>query len=211
MTSKLRVGVVKAKSQTGVQSFLDTFWGSLSLSERCQAEWVDLSSCSKQSLNSYDVLYFPYLQIGNVIHFGKLLGSRIPRVLTIHGWVYEEAWDELRSTSNPLVKLRKLLTMVIYWMILKLRLFDIVTAPSPVTREKMGGGSIEVLSNAIAVEATPAIELKTGDEPLLFLAYSGIGGGKHLSIAPLIEVFREVFVRSSRALELHVFGEYGGL
>lgn len=205
-----RVGVIQSASETGVKTFTDTLLAALAESTRVSAEVLDLREATRAQLRGFQVLYVPYLHLNNCRYLYKLVGLGVPRVMTVHGWAYEESWQEFKEQHDPAVKLRKLLTIPFYWLILRSGFFDVVTAPSPVTRERMRHPAIQVIHNAIRVEplgqeANP--RHSEPQSPVRLVAYSGKGGGKHLSIAPLLQIVTQLRQRSARPVELHVFGD----
>jgi glycosyltransferase involved in cell wall biosynthesis len=128
----------------------------------------------------------------------KLLLLRKRIVLTLHGWVLDEAKAFIFASHTLREKLKKLLIYIIIainWLLHRLifipLVYDYVTAVSHITAKKNGVKALIVpnpmICKSVNLYRDPSNSTRNSDE-VVFITYVSIGGGKIFSVPKLIKI-----------------------
>uniref|UniRef100_A0A7J3YUL9 Glycosyltransferase family 1 protein n=1 Tax=Ignisphaera aggregans TaxID=334771 RepID=A0A7J3YUL9_9CREN len=172
---------------------------------------ADLSKCD--IIHSQGPLYF--------IAMVKLILSRKPKkILTLRGWVLDEAKTFVLGSHNAKEKLRNLLVYIlnaINWIMHKLILipfvYDYVTAVSHITAKKNGVNALVIPNPTICRDSGfPRDYSNHTPKEVLLVTYVSIGGGKVLSIPRLIKTVKLLNKKLespsiNKRVILHIYGK----
>jgi glycosyltransferase involved in cell wall biosynthesis len=128
----------------------------------------------------------------------KLLLLRKRIVLTLHGWVLDEAKAFIFASHTLREKLKKLLIYIIIainWLLHRLifipLVYDYVTAVSHITAKKNGVKALIVpnpmICKSVNLYRDPSNSTRNSDE-VVFITYVSIGGGKIFSVPRLVKI-----------------------
>ncbi|MDI9617646.1 glycosyltransferase [Methanothermobacter sp.] len=197
-----RGGVLRAvKSQEVVYRYLGA-----------EVETFYASELDRTDLKGYDIIHVHGpLKVGGLL---KIRKSGVPAVLTVHGWVINEALTALRM--DPIGNLHYILRLI-NWALHMLIFIRIVyrgriTTVSEIKR-KMNHLDAMVIHNALI---THEIDKKVskcqeiGKNCLTAVTYVSIGGSMVSSIPRLVEIVEKVNRKTSKRLRLLVFGDDRG-
>ena len=159
--------------------------------------WLDSNNARLSDLSKCDIIHSqgPLRFLAIV----KLILSMKPRkILTLHGWVLDEAKILVLSSHTTKERLRNLLIymcIAIRWIVNKLILipfiYDYVTAVSHITAKKNGVNAL-VIPNPTICRGFGFSRDHSNRTPkeVLLATYVSIGGGKVLSIPRLIKIVK---------------------
>jgi len=167
------------------------------------------------SLKSCDVIH---TQGPLFLDFLKILAEnrRAVRIITFHGWVFDEALINLRyGESNVLKRVAGFVFIVLVWLLNKaifLRFYHVKTAVSKVTARKNGVIALVIpnpfIERRIVCMGNP---YPPGDADYVkFVTYVSIGGGKILTIFRLIKIVLALNVLLkplNKKVKLYIFGK----
>jgi glycosyltransferase involved in cell wall biosynthesis len=128
----------------------------------------------------------------------KLLLLRKRIVLTLHGWVLDEAKAFIFASHTLREKLKKLLIYIIIainWLLHRLifipLVYDYVTAVSHITAKKNGVKALIVpnpmICKSVNLYRDPSNSTRNSDE-VVFITYVSIGGGKIFGVPRLVKI-----------------------
>ena len=181
--------------------------------------WFDSNHVRLSDLSKCDIIHSqgPLSFIAMV----KLVLSRKPRkILTLHGWVLDEAKIRVLSSHNAKERLKSLLIYIctaINWIVHKLILipfvYDCVTAVSYITAKKNNVNALAIPNPTICKGFGPprGRSNRTPNE-VLFVTYVSIGGGKVLNILRLIKIIKLLNKKleglgANKRVILHIYGK----
>lgn len=197
--TSIKGGVVRAvKSQEVVYRILGA-----------EVETFYASHLDDVNLADYDLIHVHGpLKLGGIL---KVRRSGVPAILTIHGWVLQEALTALKTDPGGNIHyIFKIINWILHRLIFIRFIYrDRVTTVSEITKKK-NRLRATVIPNALI---TDEIEGKVSECPDLqgdgvtAVTYTSIGGSKVLSIQRLAEVISEVNRKAGCRIRLLVFGE----
>lgn len=197
-----RGGVLRAvKSQEVVYRYLGA-----------EVETFYASELDRTDLKGYDIIHVHGpLKVGGLL---KIRKSGVPAVLTVHGWVINEALTALRM--DPIGNLHyifRLLNWALHMLIfIRIVYRGRITTVSEITR-KMNHLDAIVIHNALITHEIDEKVSKCqeiGKNCLTAVTYVSIGGSKVSSIPRLVEIVEKVNRKTSKRLRLLVFGDARG-
>lgn len=175
-------------------------------------ETVHASELDRVNLRDYDLIHVHGpLIIGGLMMIRR---SGVPAILTVHGWVMDEAITALRM--NPRGNFHYIFR-IINWILHRLifigLIYSAVTTVSEITRARNRLKGV-VIHNALITgevdEAVAECPSAGSAEYLKAVTYVSIGGSKVLSVPRLVRMVEKVNRTSSRNLKLFVFGDVDG-
>jgi glycosyltransferase involved in cell wall biosynthesis len=181
--------------------------------------WFGSSNVRLSDLSKCDIIHSQGPL--NFIAMVKLILLRKPRkILTLHGWVLDEAKICVLSSHNAKERLRNLLIYIriaINWIMHKLILipfvYDYVTAVSHITAKKNGVNALVIPNPTICRGfGFPGDHSNRAPNEVLLVTYISIGGGKVLSIPRLIKTVKLLnkkleSLSINKHVILHIFGK----
>jgi hypothetical protein len=210
-----KVGVVNVNDREGGRrTFVDNFYEALRR-EGYNVHLIDLAKISLGALNSFDILHFSADFLGKYM-WKVLLATHPKKLLTIHGWIKKENLHALKHTGVQL-GLGALCRMFFFDLFSRAFLktasivFDATTCPSKYTAAENGLRNVTIISNALFPERfcnIDDINVRRGQDEILFVTYVSIGGLKNVAVDKTIEVVRKLNqVLNDRKVILLVFGK----
>jgi len=175
-------------------------------------ETIYASELDGVDLRNYDLIHVhgPLIIRGLVM----IRRSRVPAILTVHGWVVDEALTAIRM--NPLGNFHYIFR-IMNWLLHRLILIDLIySAVTTVSEITMARNHLRgvVIPNALITgavdEAIAGCPNSDGGECLKAITYVSIGGSKVLSVPRLVKIVEEVNRASSGTMKLLIFGDVNG-
>jgi len=187
--------------------------------------WLSLRNVSFALLRECSIIHV-HSPLGPLTMLKMLLLRKAKKVLTLHGWVLDEAKVNVLMAKHTLEKMKSLLIYVfvtLNWILHKLLfipfIYDYVTAVSRITAKKNGVKAL-VIPNPVLCRNTPfhrdnqAVQTSIGygRDEIIFVTYVSIGGGKILSIPKLIKIVHLLKQRLRRLginkhVTLYIYGK----
>jgi glycosyltransferase involved in cell wall biosynthesis len=164
--------------------------------------WLSSRNVSFALLRECSIIHV-HGPLGTLTMLKMLLLRKAKKVLTLHGWVLDEAKVKVLTAQHLLEKMRLLLAyylfVVLNWILHKLLfipfLYDYVTAVSRITAKKNGVKALITPNPAPCKNAPFHKDNRANQTPnrsnkdeIVFVTYVSIGGGKILSIPRLIKI-----------------------
>jgi glycosyltransferase involved in cell wall biosynthesis len=209
-----KVGVVNVNdTEGGRRPFVDNFYEALRR-EGYNVHLIDLDKISLKALNNFDILHFSAVFLGK--HMWKVLLATHPKkLLTIHGWVKKESSYRFKHTRVQLglgASCRMFFFDLFSLAFLKTApiVFEAITCPTKHTAAENDLRKVTIISNAIFTERfcnIDEIDVRRGQDEILFVTYISIGGLKNVAVNKTIEVVRKINqVLKDRKVILLIFG-----
>jgi len=182
-------------------------------------------------LAGFDVVPVPYpkrvsLRSCDIIHtqgrlflsFLKMLAEnrRAVRIVTFHGWVFDETLIKLRyGESNILKRIVGFVFHILVWLLNKaifLRFYHVNTAVSKITARKNGIKAIVIPNPYIERRVVCMGNPYPPDDAdyMKFVTYVSVGGGKVLSVFRLIKIvliLNKLLAPLNKKVKLYIFGK----
>jgi glycosyltransferase involved in cell wall biosynthesis len=161
--------------------------------------WFSSKNVKFDLLRKCDIIQV-HGSLDSLTMFKVLLLKKAKKILTLHGWVLDEAKVNVLMAKYALEKMKLLLIYVfvtLNWVLHKLFfipfIYDYVTAVSRITAKKNGVKALitpnPVLCRNMSFHRdNQAVQASTDRDEIIFVTYVSIGGGKILIIPKLIKI-----------------------